>query len=63
CYSVERGDPGRHGPGARLTICQGMTGAHGGSVEALAGPHAHGTTTRITLPRRVPAAPPGPDAD
>ncbi|HEY9254204.1 MAG TPA: sensor histidine kinase KdpD, partial [Stenotrophomonas sp.] len=36
-YSVERGDRGRHGTGLGLTICQGMIGAHGGSVEALAG--------------------------
>ncbi|MEA9729835.1 sensor histidine kinase [Xanthomonas campestris] len=62
-YSVERGDRGRHGTGLGLTICQGMIGAHGGSVEALAGPHGHGTTIRITLPPLVPAAPPRPDAD
>ena len=62
-YSVERGDRGRHGTGLGLTICQGMIGAHGGSVEALAGPHGHGTTIRITLPLLVPAAPPRPDAD
>ncbi|MCD0256103.1 sensor histidine kinase KdpD [Xanthomonas campestris pv. campestris] len=62
-YSVERGDRGRHGTGLGLTICQGMIGAHGGSVEALAGPHGHGTTIRITLPLLVPAAPPPPDAD
>ncbi|WDK25043.1 sensor histidine kinase KdpD [Xanthomonas campestris pv. incanae] len=62
-YSVERGDRGRHGTGLGLTICQGMIGAHGGSVEALAGPHGQGTTIRITLPLLVPAAPPRPDAD
>ncbi|KAB7765463.1 sensor histidine kinase [Xanthomonas maliensis] len=62
-YSVERGDRGRHGTGLGLTICQGMIGAHGGSVEALAGPHGQGTTIRITLPLLVPAAPPRPHAD
>ncbi|AZR27922.1 sensor histidine kinase KdpD [Xanthomonas vasicola pv. arecae] len=62
-YSVERGDRGRNGTGLGLAICQGMIGAHGGSVEALAGAHGHGTTIRITLPLLVPAAPPRPDAD
>lgn len=36
-YSVERGDRGRHGTGLGLAICQGMVGAHGGSVQALPG--------------------------
>ncbi len=49
-YSVERGDRGREGTGLGLTICQGMIGAHGGSVEALPGADGHGTTIRITLP-------------
>ncbi|MBB3275668.1 MULTISPECIES: sensor histidine kinase KdpD [unclassified Pseudoxanthomonas] len=49
-YSVERGDRGRQGTGLGLTICQGMIGAHGGSVEALPGPDGRGTTIRITLP-------------
>ncbi|AJC45918.1 MULTISPECIES: sensor histidine kinase [Xanthomonas] len=63
-YSVERGDRGRHGTGLGLTICQGMIGAHGGSVEALPGPDGRGTTIRITLPLIEPAAPPSrPDAD
>ncbi len=53
-YSVERGDRGRHGTGLGLTICQGMIGAHGGSVEALAGPDGRGTTIRITLPLLQP---------
>ena len=34
--------------------CQGMIGAHGGSVEALPGPDGRGTTIRITLPRMEP---------
>ncbi|AVY67839.1 sensor histidine kinase [Xanthomonas translucens] len=63
-YSVERGDRGRHGTGLGLTICQGMIGAHGGSVEALPGSDGRGTTIRITLPLIEPAAPPPrPDAD
>ncbi|MET0809461.1 MAG: sensor histidine kinase KdpD [Pseudoxanthomonas sp.] len=49
-YSVERGDRGRHGTGLGLTISQGMIGAHGGSVEALAGADGSGTLIRITLP-------------
>jgi len=53
-YSVERGDRGRHGTGLGLTICQGMIGAHGGSVEALPGPDGRGTTIRITLPLLEP---------
>ena len=64
-YSVERGDRGREGTGLGLTICQGMIGAHGGSVEALPGGRSNGTTglgttslgttIRITLPRLQPA--------
>jgi two-component system, OmpR family, sensor histidine kinase KdpD len=53
-YSVERGDRGRHGTGLGLTISQGMVGAHGGSVEALAGEDGRGTTIRITLPLMEP---------
>lgn len=49
-YSVERGDRGGQGTGLGLTICQGMIGAHGGSVEALPGEAGRGTTIRITLP-------------
>lgn len=53
-YSVERGDRGRQGTGLGLAICQGMIGAHGGSVEALPGNDGRGTTIRITLPRIEP---------
>lgn len=49
-YSVERGDRGRQGTGLGLTICQGMIGAHGGSVEAAPGRDGRGTRIRITLP-------------
>ena len=53
-YSVERGDSGRKGTGLGLSICQGMVGAHGGSVEALPGADGCGTLIRITLPRIEP---------
>ena len=49
-YSLERGDRGRQGTGMGLTICQGMIGAHGGTVEAFAGPDNVGTIVRISLP-------------
>lgn len=60
-YSVERGDRDRHGTGLGLTICQGMIGAHGGSVEALPGPHDTGTRIRVTLP--LPEAPAHPETE
>ena len=51
-------------PAWAMTICQGMIGAHGGSIEALPGTDGRGTTIRITLPLIEPAAPPPrPDAD
>lgn len=53
-FSVERGDRGRQGTGLGLSITQGMIGAHGGSVEALAGYDGQGTLIRITLPRMTP---------
>lgn len=49
-HSVERGDRGRNGTGLGLAICRGMIGAHGGSVEALAGADGRGTILRMTLP-------------
>nr|HMM23373.1 ATP-binding protein [Pseudoxanthomonas mexicana] len=57
-YSVERGDRGRQGTGLGLAICQGMVGAHGGSVQALPGPDGRGTVIRITLPLLTPAQEP-----
>jgi two-component system sensor histidine kinase KdpD len=54
-HSVERGDRGRNGTGLGLTIARGMVGAHGGSVDALPGPHGRGTRMRIRLPRIAPA--------
>jgi len=62
-YSVERGDRGRHGTGLGLTICQGMIGAHGGSVQALPGRDGRGTLIRITLPLLKPASHDEPDSD
>ena len=55
-YSMERGDRGKHGTGLGLAICQGMVGAHGGSVQALPGDDGHGTTIRVSLPL-APGAP------
>ncbi|WP_257389159.1 sensor histidine kinase, partial [Tahibacter caeni] len=49
-YSMERGDRGKHGTGLGLAICQGMVGAHGGSVQALPGDDGRGTTIRVSLP-------------
>ncbi|TDR46732.1 two-component system sensor histidine kinase KdpD [Tahibacter aquaticus] len=50
-YSVERGDRGKQGTGLGLSICQGMIGAHGGSVQALPGEGGDdGTVIRVTLP-------------
>jgi len=49
-YTVQHGDRGRQGTGLGLTICRAMVGAHGGSVEAFAGPGNRGTCMRITLP-------------
>lgn len=44
------GDTGLHGSGLGLAICKGMVAAHGGSIEALAGPNGRGTTIAIRLP-------------
>ena len=54
-YSVERGDRGRHGTGLGLAICQGMIGAHGGNVQALAGENGRGTLIRMSLPLLTPS--------
>lgn len=62
-YSVERGDRGRHGTGLGLTICQGMVGAHGGSVQALPGHQGRGTLIRITLPLLKPVDHDEPDPE
>jgi two-component system, OmpR family, sensor histidine kinase KdpD len=62
-YSVERGDRGKQGTGLGLSICQGMIGAHGGSVEALPGDGGAGTTIRVTLPAAGVPAPAGAGED
>jgi two-component system sensor histidine kinase KdpD len=65
-YSVTRGDRrgGGSGGGLGLTIVRGMVGAHGGRVEALAGPGGVGTDIRVTIPlMELPSAPgDGPEA-
>lgn len=53
-HSAERGDRGRNGTGLGLTIARGMIAAHGGEVEALAGPTGQGTRMRVRLPRQLP---------
>jgi two-component system sensor histidine kinase KdpD len=56
-YSVARGDRASQSTGLGLAICRGMIGAHGGSVEALAGQGGRGTTVRVVLPlAAAPAA-------
>jgi two-component system sensor histidine kinase KdpD len=55
-YSAGRGDRHRHGTGLGLAICRGIAGAHGGSIEALAGPGGKGTLIRIDLPLARPQA-------
>lgn len=59
-YSVSRGDRAGQGTGLGLSICQGMIGAHGGSVAALPGPEGAGTRIRVRLPlpadERFPAS-------
>lgn len=63
-FSGEGGDTERHGSGLGLAICSGMVGAHGGSIEALAGPGGRGTTIAIRLPvRDLPEAPEDERAD
>ncbi|MCL1420835.1 hypothetical protein M3J50_26480, partial [Enterobacter hormaechei] len=60
-YEKDRIYPVRTGLG--LTICQGMVGAHGGSVQALPGRDGRGTLIRITLPLLKPASHDEPDSD
>jgi two-component system sensor histidine kinase KdpD len=61
-YSSARGDRGGQGTGLGLSICQGMVGAHGGSVEALPGPGGMGTVVRVSLPLSAAADPPAGDS-
>ncbi|RAN81666.1 histidine kinase [Bacillus sp. SRB_336] len=52
-FSVSRRDRAPKGIGLGLSICRGMIGAHGGSVEALTR-MGGGTILRVTLPLPVP---------
>jgi two-component system sensor histidine kinase KdpD len=58
-YSVARGDRGKGGTGLGLSICQGLIGAHGGSVEALPGADGVGTLIVVILPLTAPPDAPG----
>ncbi len=49
-YRAGQGDHSVPGSGLGLAICRGLIGAHGGTIEALAGPDGVGTCIRITLP-------------
>ena len=53
-YSAARGDRGGAGTGLGLAICRGMIGAHGGNIDAHAGPDGVGTRMHIALPCTVP---------
>lgn len=53
-FTGSGGDQNRHGSGLGLAICHGMIGAHGGDIEALAGPSGKGTTIAIHLPLHEP---------
>lgn len=58
-YSVARGDRGKGGTGLGLSICQGLIGAHGGSVQALPGADGIGTLIVVTLPLATAPDAPG----
>jgi two-component system sensor histidine kinase KdpD len=49
-FTGGEGDRSPHGSGLGLAICHGMVGAHGGRIQALAGPNNKGATIEITLP-------------
>lgn len=49
-YTAQRGDRSRHGVGLGLAISKSIVDAHGGGIEASAGPGGLGTCVRITLP-------------
>lgn len=52
-HRLDAGDRKVAGTGLGLAICKGFVEAHGGRIEALAGPDGQGAIFRITLP--VPA--------
>ncbi|AXA25833.1 sensor histidine kinase [Pseudomonas putida] len=49
-YTAARGDRGGQGTGLGLTICQGMIGAHGGSILVGEGIDGQGTCITLCLP-------------
>ncbi|MCY1409062.1 Sensor protein KdpD [compost metagenome] len=49
-YTATRGDRGGKGTGLGLAICQGILGAHGGSVTVGDGLNGRGTTLTLHLP-------------
>ncbi|MCM2318114.1 MAG: sensor histidine kinase KdpD [Pseudomonas sp.] len=49
-YTAARGDRGGKGTGLGLAICQGILGAHGGSVSVGDGLEGRGTTLTLRLP-------------
>jgi len=51
-FTGGEGDRSKYGSGLGLAICNGMIGAHGGSIEALPGLDEVGTTIVIRLPLR-----------
>ncbi|AXO88903.1 sensor histidine kinase KdpD [Pseudomonas parafulva] len=57
-YTAARGDRGGQGTGLGLAICQGMIGAHGGSIRVGEGIDGQGTCITLCLP-----LPPQPDSD
>lgn len=57
-YTAARGDRGGQGTGLGLAICQGMIGAHGGSILVGEGIDGQGTCIALCLP-----LPPQPDSD
>ncbi|MBJ9976606.1 sensor histidine kinase KdpD [Pseudomonas sp. S75] len=57
-YTAARGDRGGQGTGLGLAICQGMIGAHGGSILVGDGIDGQGTCITLCLP-----LPPQPDSD
>lgn len=55
-FVVAEGDKKKQNTGMGLAICRGMIGAHGGSVQAMAGAKHKGTRFVVELPLDVPPA-------
>lgn len=53
-FVVADGDKKKQNTGMGLAICRGMIGAHGGSVQAMAGANHEGTRFLVELPLDVP---------